>query len=380
MKIIAAPDSFKGSLTAMEAAQAMAEALQELSSRIDVLMLPAADGGEGTMAAMVNATGGELVVHRVEDPLGRNVSACYGVLGDGKTCVIEIAEASGLMLLNDAERNPLVASSYGTGELIQHALDAGYRSFIIGLGGSATNDGGAGMLEALGMKFLDRTGQTLARGGGALSELVQIDSTGFDLRIAESTFRIACDVGNPLIGEQGASAVFGPQKGASPETVRQLDRNLQNFADVVEQVTGVALHQKKGAGAAGGAGGAMQAFFAGDMQRGVDVVLEAIAFKTKLASVDLILTGEGKTDHQTLSGKTPLGIAEACKKAGKPVILISGMVETASRSSLEPYFTEIHSIVDEDVSAELAIADAFHQLKIKTQKVVKVYLEKQKGC
>ncbi len=376
MKIIAAPDSFKGSLTAMEAAQAMAEAVQELSSRIDILMLPAADGGEGTMTAMVNATGGKLVVHRVEDPLGRNVSACYGVLGDDKTCVIEIAEASGLTLVNDAERSPLVASSYGTGELIRHALDAGYRRFIIGLGGSATNDGGAGMLEALGMKFLDRTGQTLARGGGALSELVQIDSTGFDLRIAESTFRIACDVENPLIGEQGASAVFAPQKGASSETVRQLDRNLQNFADVVEQVTGVALHHKKGAGAAGGAGGAMQAFFAGDMQRGVDVVLEAIAFKSKLASVDLILTGEGKTDHQTLSGKTPLGIAEACKKAGKPVILISGMVESASRSLLEPYFTEIHSIVDEDVSAELAMADAFHQLKIKTQKVVKAYLEK----
>ncbi len=376
MKIIAAPDSFKGSLTAMEAAQAMAEAVQELSSRIDILMLPAADGGEGTMTAMVNATGGKLVVHRVEDPLGRNVSACYGVLGDDKTCVIEIAEASGLTLVNDAERNPLVASSYGTGELIRHALDAGYRRFIIGLGGSATNDGGAGMLEALGMKFLDRTGQTLARGGGALSELVQIDSTGFDLRIAESTFRIACDVENPLIGEQGASAVFAPQKGASSETVRQLDRNLQNFADVVEQVTGVALHHKKGAGAAGGAGGAMQAFFAGDMQRGVDVVLEAIAFKSKLASVDLILTGEGKTDHQTLSGKTPLGIAEACKKAGKPVILISGMVESASRSLLEPYFTEIHSIVDADVPAELAMADAFHQLKIKTQKVVKAYLEK----
>lgn len=376
MKIIAAPDSFKGSLTAMEAAEAMAEAVRELDSHVEVLMLPAADGGEGTMTAMVNATGGKLVVQRVEDPLGRNVSACYGVLGDDKTCVIEIAEASGLMLVNDAERNPLVASSYGTGELIRHALDAGYRRFIIGLGGSATNDGGAGMLEALGMKFLDRTGQTLARGGGALSELAQIDIAGFDPRIAESTFRIACDVENPLIGEYGASAVFGPQKGASPETVRQLDRNLRNFADVVEQVTGVALHQKKGAGAAGGAGGAMQAFFAGDMQRGVDVVLEAIAFKAHLKLADLILTGEGKTDHQTLSGKTPLGIAEACKNADKPVILISGVVVPESVPLLEPYFTEIHSIVDADVSAELAIVDAFHQLKIKTQKVVKAYLEK----
>ncbi len=376
MKIIAAPDSYKGSLTAMEAAEAMAEAVLEIDSHMEVLMLPAADGGEGTMTAMVNATGGKLVVQCVEDPLGREIPACYGVLGDGKTCVIEIAEASGLTLLKDSERNPLIASSYGTGELIRHALDAGYRRFIIGLGGSATNDGGAGMLEALGMKFLDRSGKILARGGGALSELAQIDIAGFDPRIAESTFRIACDVENPLIGENGASAVFGPQKGASSETVRQLDDNLRNFADVVEEVTGVALHQKKGAGAAGGAGGAMQAFFAGDMQRGVDVVLEAIAFKAHLKLADLILTGEGKTDHQTLSGKTPLGIAEACKKAGKPVILISGMVESASKSLLEPYFTEIHSIVDADVSAELAIVDAFHQLKIKTQKVVKAYLEK----
>ncbi|MDQ0428586.1 glycerate kinase [Planomicrobium stackebrandtii] len=380
MKIMVAPDSFKGSLSAMEAAQAMAEAIQELGSGAETILLPAADGGEGTMTAMVEATGGKLVAHQVQDPIGRTVSACYGILGDGKTCVVEIAEASGLTLLEKHERNPLAASSFGTGELIRHALDAGFRSFIIGLGGSATNDGGAGMLEALGMKFLDRSGEILARGGGALAELAELDVSGFDHRIPESRFLIACDVENVLIGEHGASVVFGPQKGASPPMVRQLDANLQNFADIAERITGMALHHKKGAGAAGGAGGAMQAFFAGEMKRGVDVVLEAISFQAHMDTVDLVVTGEGKTDSQTLSGKTPLGIAEAGKKAGKPVLLISGMIDSQSSGLVEPYFTEIHAVVDGTVTAQQSIADPYHRLKMKTQTVVGVYLKKQKGC
>ncbi|WKA55534.1 glycerate kinase [Planococcus shixiaomingii] len=376
MKIMVAPDSFKGSLSAMEAAQAMAEAIQELDSQAETILLPAADGGEGTMSTMVEATGGKLVAQQVEDPLGRKVSACYGILGDGKTCVIEIAEASGLMRLKQHERNPVTASSFGTGELIKSALDAGFRNYIIGLGGSATNDGGAGMLEALGMKFLDRNGGVLARGGGALGELAEIDDSGFDRRISQSTFVIACDVENPLVGEQGASAVFGPQKGASFETVQKLDANLRNFAGIIEQQAGISLHDKKGAGAAGGAGGAMQAFFLGEMRRGVDVVLEAISFQEQLETVNLVVTGEGKTDSQTLSGKTPLGIAEAGKNAGKPVILISGIVDSESYSLLAPYFTEIHSVVDGDVTAEQSIADPYLHLKVKTQKVFKPYLKK----
>src|SRR5690606_4023664 len=242
VKIIVAPDSFKGSLSATGAAQAMAAGIHELDSRIDVVLLPAADGGEGTMNTMVEATGGKLVAKQVEDPIGRTISANYGILGDGKTCVIEIAEASGLPLLKKHERNPLIASSYGTGELIRHALDAGFRSFIIGLGGSATNDGGAGMLEALGMKLLDENGKALARGGGELGRLVTLDRSRFDSRIAKSTFLIASDVENPLVGEHGASAVFGPQKGATSENVRQLDSNLRNFADITERLTGVKLH------------------------------------------------------------------------------------------------------------------------------------------
>ena len=373
---MAAPDSFKGSLSAMNAAQAMAEGIQEIGSGVEVILLPAADGGEGTMNTMVEATGGKLVAHQVEDPLGRTISACYGILGDGKTCVVEIAEASGLPLLKKHERNPLIASSYGTGELIRYALDAGFRNFIIGLGGSATNDGGAGMLEALGMKLLDGNGDLLARGGGALGELAKLDISGFDSRILESIFLIASDVENPLVGENGASAVFGPQKGATPENVQQLDDNLRNFADITEQLTGMALRDKKGAGAAGGAGGAMQAYFAGEMRRGIDVVLKAISFQSHLESVDLIITGEGKTDSQTLSGKTPFGIAEAAKKAGKPVILISGLVDSKSCSLLEPYFTEIHSVVGGGVTAEQSKKDAYRQLKNKTKKIVETYLKK----
>lgn len=376
MKVLIAPDSFKGSLSAMEAAEAMAEAIKELDSTIETVLLPAADGGEGTMSSVVAATGGTLVAHEVEDPLGRKVAAHYGVLGDGRTCIIEIAEASGLTLLKEQELDPLTASSFGTGELLRHALDAGFRTFIVGLGGSATNDGGAGMLEALGMKFLDQQRQPLKRGGGALGELVEIDASGFDARIEESVFLIACDVENPLIGESGASAVFGPQKGATPEMVRQLDANLQTFADITERLTGMPLQQKRGAGAAGGAGGAMQAFFAGEMKRGIDVVLDAISFHDQLETIDLIVTGEGKTDSQTLSGKTPLGIAEAGKRAGKPVLLISGMIDNNCSPLLEPYFTEIHSVVSEDVTAEQSINDAFCQLKNRTHKIIKAYLKK----
>lgn len=376
VKIMAAPDSFKGSLSAMDAARAMAEGVQLVDSGAEVVLLPAADGGEGTMSNMVSATGGTLVEHHVEDPLGREVVVHYGVLGDGKTCVIEIAEASGLPLLEKRERSPLTASSYGTGELIRHALDAGLRTFIIGLGGSATNDAGAGMLEALGMKLLDKGGEPLTRGGGALGDLAALDVTAFDPRIKESTFLIASDVENPLVGDQGASAIFGPQKGASQQVVAQLDGNLRNFADVVERFTGISLHGKRGAGAAGGAGGALQAFFNGEMQRGIDVVLDAIRFAEHLETADLVLTGEGKTDSQTLSGKAPYGIAEAAKEKGKPVVLISGMVDESSLDLLAPHFTEIHSIVGGTVTKTQAVEHAYEELKKKTATVIEAYLKK----
>lgn len=373
MKIIVAPDSFKGSLTAIEAAQAMALGVSECDPTIQTVMLPAADGGEGTMRSLVGATKGKEVTFVVHDPLERKVEASFGVLGDEETCVIEIAEASGLMLLYADERNPLITSTFGTGELIRHALDAGFRKFIIGLGGSATNDAGTGMLQALGMKFLNKDGVELSPGGGALTELDKIDCSDFDPRISESSFLIACDVENPFVGPVGASAVFGPQKGATPEMVEHLDQCLTNFANVVEKQTGISLHEKKGAGAAGGSGGAFQAFFPAEMKQGINVVLEAISFHVHLKDADLIITGEGKTDIQTLSGKTPFGIAKAAQKEGKPVILISGALDEESRDSLNTIFSELHAISDGTISADESMKNAFHFLKQKTKRVLENY-------
>jgi glycerate 2-kinase len=378
LKIIIAPDSFKGSLSAIQAAEAMAEGVREARPDAELLLLPAADGGEGTMENLIAATAGKTVTSLVKDPLGRSINARFGVLGDGETCVVELAEASGLMLLAHTERDPLAASTYGTGELIRHALDAGYRNFIIGLGGSATNDGGSGMLQALGMKFFGPDNKEFNANGGALGNLREIDDSGFDPRIAESRFLIASDVENPFVGYQGASAVFGPQKGATPELVELLDNNLLNFANVIERKTGFSLHAKKGSGAAGGAGGAFQVFFSGEMKRGIDVVLEAIHFEEHSASADLIITGEGKTDEQTLSGKTPYGIAEVALKHEKPVLLISGVVDEDAKELLLPHFTEVHSVVGKTVSSEESIVQPAFHLSMKTKEVIEAYFKNYK--
>ena len=364
-------------MTAIEAAEAMKQGIHDYDPSIKTVLLPAADGGEGTTSSLVEATNGKIVKVNVKDALSREIEASYGVLGDGKTCVIEIAEASGLISLTEEERNPLKASTYGTGELIIHALDAGLRNFIIGLGGSATNDGGAGILQALGMTFLDENGVELAQGGGALCQLHKIDNVHFDRRISKSTFLIACDVDNPLVGPNGASFVFGPQKGASSEVVELLDNNLLNYANVIEKLTAISLHNKKGAGAAGGAGGAFQAFFPGEMKQGIDVILEAISFDEHLHDTDLILTGEGKTDAQTFSGKTPYGIARVGQDAGVPVILISGMLDVESQEKLKPFFHKIYGVVDDTVSVEDSITQAFHYLKLKTAEVIGKYLQEE---
>lgn len=364
-------------MTAVQAAQAMAAGIRDTDPSIETVMLPAADGGEGTMDSLVGATDGKTLSVSVQDPLGRKVEASYGILGDEEVCVIEIAEASGLMLLQEHERNPLVTSTYGTGELIVHALDAGLRNFIIGLGGSATNDGGVGMLQALGMVFVDENGVDLARGGGSLGDLHTIDILRFDKRISESNFLIACDVENPFVGPDGASVVFGPQKGASLEVVNVLDRNLTKLANIVEQLTGVSLHGQKGSGAAGGAGGAFQAFFPGEMKQGIQVVLDAISFDEYVTDADLVITGEGKTDSQTLSGKTPFGVAKVAQRKGKPVILISGVLDEESRNLLAPMFNELHAVTDGTVSSKESIEHASHYLRAKTKRVMENYLIKK---
>ncbi|MDI2587485.1 glycerate kinase [Psychrobacillus sp. NEAU-3TGS] len=374
MKIVVSPDSFKGSLTAMEAAREIAAGIREVDAAIQTVLLPVADGGEGTLEPLIMATNGHTVQVHVHDPIGRPISVEYGVLGDGETCVIEMAKASGLTLLKDDEKNPLIASTFGTGELILHALDQGYKKFVVGIGGSATNDGGTGMLRALGMKFLDKTGDEIAEGAEALAKLHKVDDTNFDKRIREAHFIIACDVDNPFIGSKGATAIFGPQKGVTADLVEVLDQNLFHLANKIEDVTGIALHEKPGAGAAGGLGGAFLAFFPVTLKPGIEVVMEAIDFKAQVEDADFIITGEGKSDVQTLSGKAPIGIANVGKEMGVPVILLSGFIEEESKLQLSPYFYKLASVVGDTVSKEQSLEQAGYYLCIRTKEVMQSIL------
>lgn len=378
MKIVISPDSFKGSLSAVEVAQAMVAGIRAFDQSIETLILPVADGGEGTLESLISATKGRTVSVIVQDPFERKISAEYGVLGDEETCVIEMAKASGITLLHTEERNPLIATSFGTGELIKHALDAGFRKFIVGIGGSATNDGGMGMLKALGMKFQSQKGEDLATGGGALRNLAYIDLADFDSRIKESEFIIACDVDNPFIGPNGASFVFGPQKGATEKMVSLLDHNLKIFADVIEQTSGISIHHRQGAGAAGGLGGAIQAFFPYIMKPGIEVVMEAVEFRERTINADLIITGEGRSDEQTLSGKAPYGVAKLARELGIPVMLLSGYITPSSKKCLTPYFDMIESVVNDVVSQKESMEHAAHYIKIQMHQMISSYIELKK--
>lgn len=324
MRIVIAPDSYKGSMTAAEVAEAMARGARRVWPDAAINLVPMADGGEGTVQALVDATGGRLVTASVCGPLGDRVEAAFGIMGDGETAVIEMASASGLPLVPAERRNPLYTSTYGTGELIRHALDLGARRILIGLGGSATNDGGAGMAQALGVRFLDAQGNDLAPGGQALLQLDRIDVSGLDPRLQEAAVTAACDVDNPLTGARGAAAVFGPQKGATPEMVTMLDGALARLAAVVRRDLGRDVEHTPGAGAAGGLGAGLMAFLSAKLRRGVDIVVEATGLGEKLAGADLCLTGEGATDFQTVRGKTPMGVARAARGQGVPVVCISG--------------------------------------------------------
>lgn len=346
MKIIVAPDSFKGSLSASQVCWAIKKGIYRVIKDAQVIELPMADGGEGTMENLVCSTKGQKISVKVKDPLGRIIDAEYGVLGDRETVVIETAQASGLTLLKDHERNPLYTSSYGTGQLIKHALNKGYRKFIIGLGGSATNDGGMGMLKALGIKFYDESGQLLNEGGGYLTNLAYYDDSTFDPRIKESSFIIASDVTNPLCGPQGASMVYGPQKGATSEMIKILDKGLSNLAKVIYQQKGIDVRNIPGAGAAGGMGATFIAFFNATLRSGIDIVMEKIQFSQKLREGDLVITGEGKLDQQTLSGKVIVGVSRLAKKLQIPVIALCGTVKLDGEILDELGITAAFSIVD----------------------------------
>ena len=326
MKIVIAPQAFKGSLSALNVANAVQKGVRRIFPDAQILTCPVADGGDGTLETLVESSGGKIMEANVTDPTGKPIVAQWGAMGDGNTAVIEMARTSGLALLTLEERDPLNATTYGLGEIIVSALNKGFRKFIVGIGGSATNDAGAGMAQALGIKLIDREGRNLVFGGAALQNLSAIDTSSIDQRVLESNFQIACDVNNPLTGPEGASAVYGPQKGATEENVRQLDSALGVFAEVTKRDLGKDISNLEGAGAAGGLGAGMIAFVEGHLRAGVDIVLDTVNLAEKLESADLVITGEGSIDFQTVYNKAPVGVARMAKARGIPTIGISGML------------------------------------------------------
>ncbi|BBQ82117.1 MULTISPECIES: glycerate 2-kinase [Enterobacteriaceae] len=324
MKIVIAPDSYKESLSATEVAQAIEKGFREIFPQAQFVSVPVADGGEGTVEAMIAATQGRAVMSTVTGPLGDPVQAQWGISGDGGTAFIEMAAASGLALVPPERRNPLITTSYGTGELILQALESGVKSIIIGIGGSATNDGGAGMVQALGAKLCDANGSPIGFGGGSLMSLNHIDISGLDARLQACTIRVACDVTNPLTGPSGASCIFGPQKGATAAMIAELDRNLAHYAEVIKKSLRVDVKEVPGSGAAGGMGGALMAFLGAELRSGIEIVTQALNLEEHIHDCTLVVTGEGRLDSQSIHGKVPVGVASVAKKYHKPVIGIAG--------------------------------------------------------
>ena len=325
MKVLIAIDSFKGSLTSREAGMAAEEGIKRAYPDAECEVVTVADGGEGTVDALMAALHGQTVAVQVSDPLGRKIESSYGVTPDG-TVLMEMSSAAGITLLGKEELNPMKATTYGVGEMIRSAIERGCRRFVIGIGGSATNDGGAGMLQALGFSLLDKDGKDIPFGAEGLSALHSISEKNVMKELAECTFRIACDVTNPLCGEKGCSAVFGPQKGASPETVREMDSYLLRFAEKTKEVRPLSDKDFPGTGAAGGLGFAFKAYLDAELLSGIELILEEIHIEEKIMDSDLVITGEGRIDSQTVMGKAPGGVAEKAKKHGKPVLAFSGAV------------------------------------------------------
>jgi glycerate kinase len=361
--VVVAPDSFKGSLSAIQAAAAMERGVLTAWPDARVVKVPIADGGEGTVEALVEATSGRFETRTVRGPLGRPVDARWGVLGDGVTAVVEMAAASGLTLVPEGRRDPRVASTFGTGQLIRAALDAGFRHVVVGIGGSATNDGGSGMAKALGVRFLDGRGEPLPEGGAALSRVASIDLSGVDPRLAETEILVACDVDNPLTGPRGASAVYGPQKGATPAVVQELDLALERFAQVACVATGRDVSRYPGAGAAGGLGAGLLFFTPARLVPGVDLVLDSARFDDVVRGATLVVTGEGRTDHQTAMGKAPVGVARVAQRHGVPVLLVSGSLGPGAEEVLALGISRIAAAAPPGMPVEEAMARAAELLE-----------------
>ena len=373
MLIVIAPDSYKGSLSAPDVARAMHTGARRVFSEARFDLIPIADGGEGTVEAFVEAMGGTFMETIVRGPLGDPTTARWGLLDKGKTAVIEMAAASGLPLLDQDKRDAMNSCTFGSGELVKAALDAGAETIILGIGGSATNDGGSGFARALGVRFLDAAGQELKPGGAALAKLASIDISELDPRLAATTFRVACDVDNPLCGPRGASAVFGPQKGASAEQVAQLDAALAVFAEKAEKATGKkGVPETAGAGAAGGLGAGLLFFVNAALMPGIALVLEAVDFNARVKSAFLVLTGEGRTDFQTSYGKTPVGVALAAKQYGHPVICISGSLGKGADDVYACGIDAVCSIAPGPISLEACMADSGRLLADATERACRM--------
>ncbi len=358
MKIVIAPDSFKGSLSAGEVAEAIEEGVRKVFPRAEVEKVPMADGGEGTVQVLVEATGGKIEEVEATGPLGEKVKANYGILGDKKTAVIEMAAASGLPLVPLQERDPYRTTTYGTGELIKAALREGCREFIIGIGGSATSDGGAGMAQALGAKLLDGRGKDIGFGGRELKRLDRIDIAHLDRRLRKSKITVASDVDNPLFGKEGAARVYGPQKGATPEMVEELDEALRHFAKILNRDLHKDIADIPGAGAAGGLGAGLIAFLGATLKSGVDIVMEVVELEEKILDADLIITGEGKMDEQTIHGKVPYGVAKLAKRHKKQVIGICGMLGEGAEILYQRGFQALFPNRKDSMSVEEAMERA----------------------
>ena len=354
MKIVIASDSYKGSNTSLKVAGLIQEGASKVFPDAEYVKIPIADGGEGTVEALVSGLGGKTVTVKADDALGRPVEAFYGVI-EGKV-VAEMAAASGLPLLKENEKNPRIASTFGTGQVLLAAMEAGFRDVTIGIGGSATNDGGAGMAQALGYRLLDAAGAELPRGGAALADIASVDAAEVSPLLKETTIHVACDVDNPLLGDHGASAVYGPQKGADPQMVKELDAALGRFAEVVEGWPARSMRDIPGAGAAGGLGFGLVAFCDAIIKSGIDTILDLTDFDEKIDGADLVITGEGKIDGQSIRGKVPIGVAARAEPAGLPVLAVVGDIGKGASAVYGYGIDSIMSTVDKAMPLEEAIA------------------------
>jgi glycerate kinase len=373
MKIVIAPDSFKDSLSAQAAADAIASGLAEVWPEARLIKCPMADGGEGTIESVLAACDGQWKTARVRGPLGKEIEAQWGWLEHSRTAIIEMATASGLQLLTLEQRDACITSTYGTGQLILDALDTGARQVILAIGGSATNDGGSGMLSALGAGFFDANDQPLPPGGLALGQLARVDLSGFDPRLADVRFEIAADVDNPLCGPNGASHIFGPQKGASPEQVRALDAALARFADHSAQVLCRDLRDEPGSGAAGGMGFGAKAYLRASFRAGVEVVADLTGLEQALEGADLVITGEGRFDAQTLRGKTPFGVARIAQRQSVPVIVLAGTLGEGYERLYEHGISAAFALVSGPCTLQDACANAASLLHDRARDLARVW-------